>query len=151
MASEEVVFLLQELTDERASQNLDERLEEVLRDSSRPAEQGNRSDPDGACQSSVRLEPDRPGRRRRAKRQLADIPIGEAWHAVDAAVHVQHRWAVGWTCWICHRWSPNRLRTRCENLVEVSMSYVPGTVPREEFHWDRWRLVGPLGTRREEA
>jgi hypothetical protein len=94
--------------------------------------------------------------RRTRKRPAIQAPAADAItqpsrdqpeQITDRPAHVQHRWAGGWTCWVCHRWSSSPLATRCENFVEVSMSYVPGTAPGPQFHWDRWRFGG--GTKRE--
>jgi len=98
-------------------------------------------------QLKVVVRPDRRTRRRRVIQAPTAEPSTEASddqpeQITDRPAHVQHRWAGGWTCWVCHRWSSSPLATRCENFVVVSMSYVPGTVPRPRFHWDRWRLGG---------
>ena len=100
-------------------------------------------------QLEVVIRADRRTRMRRAIQAPAAEPTTEATddkpeQIPDGPAHVQHRWAGGWTCWVCHRWSSTPLATRCENFVVVSRSYVPGTVPRTRFHWDRWRLGGGL-------
>jgi hypothetical protein len=122
--------VIQALTDERTSSETDEWISQL----------------------KVVVRADRRTRKRRAIQEPQAEPTTEASddrpnRITDRPAHVQHRWAGGWTCWACHRWSSTPLATRCENFVVVSMSYVPGTVPRPRFHWDRWRLGG--GTKRE--
>jgi hypothetical protein len=122
--------LIQVLTDERTGTETDEWISQL----------------------KVVVRSDRPTRKRRVIQGPVEAHATEASdnqpeQIPDRPAHIQHRWAGGWTCWVCHRWSSSPLATRCENFVEVSMSYVPGTVPRPQFHWDRWRLGG--GTKRE--
>jgi hypothetical protein len=117
--------LTQALTDERIGKGTDEWISQL----------------------KVVVRSDRPTRKRRVIQKPLEAPATEAndnqpEQSTDRPAHVQHRWAGGWTCWVCHRWSPSPLATRCENFVVVSMSYVPGTVLRRRFQWDRWRLGG---------
>jgi hypothetical protein len=117
--------LIQALTDERTGTETEEWLSQL----------------------NVVVRSDRRTRKRRVIQEPAAQPTTEVSdnqpdQIADRPAHVQHRWAGGWTCWVCHRWSSSPLATRCENFVEVSMSYVPGTVPRPQFHWDRWRFGG---------
>jgi hypothetical protein len=113
--------LIQALTDERTGTETDEwlsQLKVVVRSNRRTRKRRVIQVP--AVEPTTEASDDRP-------EQITDRPA-----------HVQHRWAGGWTCWVCHRWSSSPLATRCENFVVVSMSYVP----RPRFHWDRWRLGG---------
>jgi hypothetical protein len=105
------VGLLLELTDERASQDEDVEpsIDELLwgsdaTDFDYSVEDEAQDEDDPA--TSVSAESARKPRKYRARRKLADIPLAEAWHAVDAAIHIQHRCAGGWKCWVCNRWSP---------------------------------------------
>lgn len=122
--------MIQALTDERTGTETDEWISQL----------------------KVVVRSDRRTRQWRAIQEPAEERTTEASddqpeQITDRPAHVQHRWAGGWMCWVCHRCSSSLLATRCENFVVVSMSYVPGTVPRPRFHWDRWRLGG--GTKRE--
>lgn len=47
--------------------------------------------------------------------------------------HLGHPWAGGWRCWLCPMWSPIELTGRCARPVEVSLSYVPGSLHRRRI------------------
>lgn len=141
--------MLQELTHERTNRDTLEWIDQLLNDSTslRSEEQASHGAAPDASEGAVDA---RPARKRGRPRATPKVDEGAASQQVvdDRPAHVQHRWAGGWTCWVCHRWSPTQFTSRCEKFVEVSWSDVPGTVPRPQFHWDRWRLVGPLGRKR---
>ena len=53
--------------------------------------------------------------------------------------HLAQRWAGGWRCWLCPRWSVGPLQGRCYTPVYVSLSYVPGSLQRRTRTVRRWR------------
>ena len=145
--------MIQELTDERASQETHEwinQLEIVVR-----SDRHRRSRP-AICERTderINQQTDRSITPARRSRGRTDDPTADPVddlrdEPTDRPLHVQHRWAGGWTCWVCHRWSPNQLNSRCENFVEVSRSYFPGSVRCQPFQWDGWRLVGLMGAKK---
>jgi hypothetical protein len=44
--------------------------------------------------------------------------------------HLIHAWAGGFRCWLCPMWSEGRLQGICRSPIEVSLSYVPGSLRR---------------------
>jgi hypothetical protein len=113
-----------------------------------PADDRICTDPLDYSQLAVLVSSKRGRRRRPAVQDLPEDPGTDATQPASPdrtslPAHTQHRWAGGWSWWVCHRWSPKPLTTPCENFVVVSMSYVPGTVASRRFLWDRWRFGTP--------